>query len=207
MSRSVKPAPRSARVAGAEQATRDRLVTEALRLFLQNGYRETSVQEIVAAADVTKGAFYHYFTSKDDIILLAHQEYMERVLSTLHRIEAEESSAAEKLEAVISAMVEGVATHRAQLALFIEQRRMLRGPRFKAVKKLRDEFEVMFTRLIEEGMAAGEYRTDLAPRHVGLGILGMLTWLYQWMRDDGPDRSEDVARVFSGMVLNGITKA
>lgn len=204
MTSSVTPADFPAAANDGELGTRERLIDEALQLFLRNGYRETSVQQIVAAAQVTKGAFYHYFTSKENIILLAHQEYMENVLGTLRAIAEEPVDPAERLRLAIKRMVEGVASHRAQLALFLEQRRMLRGPRFKAVKQLRDEYEVEFIRLVEEGLEAGQYRADFDPRTVTLGIMGMLTWSYQWMRADSPEAVAAVGANLAGMVVDGL---
>lgn len=62
---SPKPAqsPGAQRKEFSEQ-TRRRLVAEATVLFTANGYASTSLDEVVAAADVTKGALYHHFSSK-----------------------------------------------------------------------------------------------------------------------------------------------
>ena len=46
----------------------ERLLRHAIILFAQRGFDATSVQDIVDAANVTKGAFYYYFTSKDDLL-------------------------------------------------------------------------------------------------------------------------------------------
>ena len=50
-----------------ETTTRDRLVTEAMRLFSEQGYRATSVAQIEAAAGLAagSGALYHHFKSKE----------------------------------------------------------------------------------------------------------------------------------------------
>ena len=44
--------------------TRQRLVDEATELFARQGYAGTSLDEVVSAANVTKGALYHHFSSK-----------------------------------------------------------------------------------------------------------------------------------------------
>lgn len=49
------------------QETRERILTEALRLFAERGYARVSVEEIAEAASVTKGAVYHWFADKDDL--------------------------------------------------------------------------------------------------------------------------------------------
>src|SRR3954447_4848607 len=57
---------RPANVAKAE-ATRRGLITAARKLFGEHGFAGTSVDEVVKAAGVTKGALYHHFRDKDDL--------------------------------------------------------------------------------------------------------------------------------------------
>lgn len=49
-------------------ATRDRLLHEALRLFAERGYLETTVEDITEAADVGKGTFFNYFATKEHVL-------------------------------------------------------------------------------------------------------------------------------------------
>jgi AcrR family transcriptional regulator len=62
-----------ARVTRAEskERTRQRLLAEAQRLFRERGYAATSLEQIAEAAEVTKGAIYGHFTSKEDLLLSA----------------------------------------------------------------------------------------------------------------------------------------
>jgi AcrR family transcriptional regulator len=62
-----------ARVSRAEskERTRQRLLAEAQRLFRERGYAATSLEQIAEAAEVTKGAIYGHFASKEDLMLSA----------------------------------------------------------------------------------------------------------------------------------------
>ena len=62
-----------ARVTRAEskERTRQRLLAEAQRLFRERGYAATSLEQIAEAAEVTKGAIYGHFASKEDLMLTA----------------------------------------------------------------------------------------------------------------------------------------
>jgi AcrR family transcriptional regulator len=62
-----------ARVTRAEskERTRQRLLAEAQRLFRERGYAATSLEQIAEAAEVTKGAIYGHFASKEDLLLTA----------------------------------------------------------------------------------------------------------------------------------------
>src|ERR1700683_2027573 len=51
--------------------TRERVLAEAERLFRERGYAATSLEQIAEAADVTKGAIYGHFSSKEDLLLSA----------------------------------------------------------------------------------------------------------------------------------------
>ena len=185
-------------------ATFDTLIAVALKLFLHKGYNRTSMQDIVDASGLTKGAVYHHFDSKDDLLLIAHERYLQRELESLHRIRSLDRSATEKLRMTMVAMILGVVEHRAQLALFLEERRELKGDRFRRVREMRREFERDFIGLIEDGMEAGEFAAHRDARIVGLGVLGMLSWTYQWLPDDGPWTPAEVAETLAAVVLEGL---
>lgn len=59
---SRRPAPRRRQPRG--EATRERLLHAAEKLFVKHGYEDVGVDRIVHAAAVTKGAFYHHFGDK-----------------------------------------------------------------------------------------------------------------------------------------------
>ena len=48
--------------------TKSRIVTTAWKLFYQYGYDNTTIDDIVDAAQTSKGSFYHYFESKDALL-------------------------------------------------------------------------------------------------------------------------------------------
>jgi AcrR family transcriptional regulator len=59
----------AARRSTTPSPTRDRLLQAAMEVFAVKGYHGTAVDDIVAASDTSKGAFYHYFSSKQDVFL------------------------------------------------------------------------------------------------------------------------------------------
>lgn len=50
-------------------ATRDALRTAAMRLFVERGFRNTTAEDIAAAAEVSRRTFFLHFTSKDEVLL------------------------------------------------------------------------------------------------------------------------------------------
>lgn len=57
-----------ARTVKAPEERRRELLDCAQRLFFERGYDRTSVSDVIAAAGVSKGAFYHYFSSKEELV-------------------------------------------------------------------------------------------------------------------------------------------
>lgn len=53
----------------ATMQKRQRVIDQALRMFAERGYENVSVDEILQEAGIAKGTFYHYFESKEDILL------------------------------------------------------------------------------------------------------------------------------------------
>jgi TetR/AcrR family transcriptional regulator, transcriptional repressor for nem operon len=62
----------------ATRTTRERLIDVGLGLMHQNGYNATGLTDILNAADVPKGSFYHHFNSKEDFAAAALERYVLR---------------------------------------------------------------------------------------------------------------------------------
>ena len=60
------------------KSTRDLLIETGLKLMHQHGYNATGLAEILNAADVPKGSFYHHFGSKEDFAAATLQAYTAR---------------------------------------------------------------------------------------------------------------------------------
>ncbi len=68
-------------------ATRDKVVGEAGRLFALKGYHDTKLEEILRAAEVTTGAFFHHFKNKEDLAFAVIDRHMENRRRLLDEIE------------------------------------------------------------------------------------------------------------------------
>ncbi|MGH3439983.1 MAG: TetR/AcrR family transcriptional regulator, partial [Sciscionella sp.] len=74
-----------------------RLLAVATRLFADQGFERTSVQEIVNLAGVTKGALYHYFDSKDDLLSEIYGRVLRVQTERLEKFAAMDSPLADRL--------------------------------------------------------------------------------------------------------------
>ena len=71
---------------------KEKIIHESLRLFSLKGFTSTSIQDILAAANTSKGGFYNHFSSKEDLFYQVLDEarkiWRERNLSGLKQAES-----------------------------------------------------------------------------------------------------------------------
>jgi AcrR family transcriptional regulator len=184
--------------------TRKSLITSALELFERRGFDRTSVQEIADHARLTKGAFYHHFESKDDLLRHIQEEYLEAQLAAVRQIQAGSDDPKVRVKELIRFSLASVAEYRSHVTIFYQERRYLTGELFAEVTRQRDLVEAAFTGMIQDGVASGAFRSDVDARIITFGLVGMCAWAYQWLNAGGPLSVDEVARQFSAMALEGL---
>lgn len=95
------------------------LMRVAEKLFLEKGYEETSIDDILKASSLSKGGFYHYFKSKEEVLT-------ESILLLMRNTR-------EKLEPIVE---DGKLAAVEKLKLFLERKRTLIEPEKELVKYL-----------------------------------------------------------------------
>ncbi|WP_386681070.1 TetR/AcrR family transcriptional regulator [Loktanella sp. R86503] len=68
-----------------KEATSQRIIAEACRMFQDTGYEETRIEDVAAAAELSVATFYNYFRSKADILLSSVTEETEKVIAQADR--------------------------------------------------------------------------------------------------------------------------
>jgi len=184
--------------------TRKSLIHSALGLFERRGFDRTSVQEIADHAELTKGAFYHHFESKDDLLRHIQEEYLEAQLTAIQQIEAGSDDPKVRVAELIRFSLTSVAEYRAHVTIFYQERRYLTGDLFAEVTRKRDLVEAAFAGMVQDGVTRGAFRADIDARIATFGLVGMCAWAYQWLNLAGPLSVDEVARQFSAMVLEGL---
>jgi len=71
---------------------RDEIMKAARRLFLKQGVAPTTIEQITSGADVAKGTFYLYFSSKDDVLAALGDRFAQELLATMKAAIAEKAN-------------------------------------------------------------------------------------------------------------------
>ena len=99
------------------QETRQRISEAGLRLFAAQGYEQTTLDAIAAEAGISRRTFFHYFKSKDEILLSLQRGLGETLVAAL----TEETGAATPLEATRRALAAIVAPYSHEQLLAIDK--------------------------------------------------------------------------------------
>ncbi|MBO1624149.1 MULTISPECIES: TetR/AcrR family transcriptional regulator [Bacillus] len=92
---------------------KERLIIEmAMKLFATKGVNATSVQEIVTACGISKGAFYLYFKSKDELLLATLRYYYDKIHNKMMAIDGESLLPREKFEKQLHCQFNDVQKHK-----------------------------------------------------------------------------------------------
>ena len=84
------PAGRRAGTRARFEQRRSEVVDVSARLFAERGYRNTSIDDLVEATGLQRGGLYHYIDSKQQLLLLIHEELIEPLLLQAEEIVASE---------------------------------------------------------------------------------------------------------------------
>jgi AcrR family transcriptional regulator len=187
------------------EQTRQALIRAAVELFGEKGFYATSVQELVDAAGVTKGAFYHHFGSKDEALHLIHDEFIDQHLTSQREILERYEGAHERLYHLMMLAVTVIAAYRSHVEVFFRERNVLQGAQYRDVRRKRDEAMSSYRTVLQQGIESGEFRRDVDAPIAAFGIVGMVDWTYMWFKKGGRRRPEEIGHEFALLALRGLT--
>jgi TetR/AcrR family transcriptional regulator, transcriptional repressor for nem operon len=158
------------------RASRERIVERAAELFAERGIAATTVDEVLAAAGVGKGQFYHYFRGRDELAAAAVGYRCAQVVAGLTEALGSVSSLA-GLEQALAGFVAGfeqtgmpgcpIGTLAAEVAGRNEAARLEAAAGF-------DAWERLLADALERMRQRGELRADASPALLATGLLASI---------------------------------
>jgi AcrR family transcriptional regulator len=198
------PGPAGSKAA-ARPPVKERLLHVATRLFARHGFEGTSVQDIVDAAGVTKGAMYHYYGSKDDLLYEVYHQLLTMQTSHLDEIAAGPGTAEERLRAAAADVVQtSLDNHLDDMIVFFRSFHMLPEDKQTQVRAERRAYHEKFKALVDEGVAAGTFRGDISPDIVVHYFLSVVNQLGSWYKPDGSLSPAQVGDLFTELLIGGL---
>jgi AcrR family transcriptional regulator len=159
------------------------LMDAALEVFARNGYRNTRLEQVAEAAGVTKGTIYHYFDTKEALLLSVCRHYQSLAFDRADEVLRDRSRPASGRSRLLVQTLFGNGTPRGRLLMAL----LVRGVAHE-VPHVHDDWLAtgpvrlwtLIAQLVQEGQAAGEFRPDangdIAARVLVSGLMLQLIW-------------------------------
>ena len=184
--------------------SRSEILRTAARLFHRQGYDATSMNDVAAALKLSKGGLYHHFESKDAILfdLMNHalDITQEQVMKPVQTIADPE----ERLRALIRLHVDVVLSVRdREITVLLHENHPLPPSLRKRINVRKKKYMHFVEELVAQVQQKRQSKRGVSPRAATLALLGMINWIYQWYKPEGPLNGEQIARQFSEIFFSG----
>ena len=170
------------------QAMREKILNTATQLFIQKGSEKTSMQDIAQTAGISKGAIYHHFKSKDEIVLAvmrSRQELMEEEMKQWLKA-TENLTGREQLQTILKSNLESQ-TARAMDGI-VEEYEQDAG---FILTMMRDNLRIgspLVSDIIKKGMADGSLRTQYPDQAAEVFLLLVNFWMNETVFESDPEK-------------------
>ncbi|NLN86136.1 MAG: TetR/AcrR family transcriptional regulator [Syntrophomonadaceae bacterium] len=175
---------------------RQHLLRCSLQLFIDKGYFNTTIRDIIAASGVGTGTFYNYFVDKEDVLKALLEEFAEQIIAGISQYYMEEEDLYERF----------VETKRITMEIFARNQELSElysrvagasEPIDQCLKAFEDKLIGFYSRNIEYGIQQGRFR-NVPVTPVAHSILATEKFLlYKWVVLKDISREEMVAMVVS----------
>ena len=189
-----------------ENKTKRKIVAAAWQLFYERGYDYTTVDEIIARSQTSKGSFYHYFEGKDALLgslSIIFDEKYEELMKTLDP----DGNAFDKLMYLnreLFAMIENSVPLELLARLYSTQL-VTKGEKH-LLDRNRTYYRLLRT-IVSEGQRRGELRDDLSVNDITrLYAMCERALLYEWCLSGGEYSLRDHAEKTMPLLLSEVRK-
>jgi TetR/AcrR family transcriptional regulator, cholesterol catabolism regulator len=190
------------------QDPRQEILRAAARLFQQQGYDATSMNDVAAALKLSKGGLYHHFQSKDEILfhIMSHAMEIteERVINVARRIEGVE----ERLRTLIRLHIQVVLSPEdREITVMLHENHPLPPALRRKINARKKDYLVFVENLIGEVQRkrnpSSVTPSSVTPRAAAFALVGMINWIYQWYKPGGPLTGDALVQQYTDIFFHG----
>jgi AcrR family transcriptional regulator len=177
----------------------------AARIFYEKGYDGASMQDIAQAVKLTKAGLYHHVGSKDRLLFEIMNYGMDILDETVLARVRDIADPREKLRQTIIGHIDLIVRARDQeITVILHENRSLKGALRKKINARKRNYIHYLEGLIGQVQEQAGAPPPISPRLAAFALLGMINWLYQWFRPEGPTRQNELAEAYVDFFFRGL---
>lgn len=169
----------------------------------QRGYHATSMRDIAAAVDVRAAGIYHWYESKEAILVKLQDDFMQELTAEVEAAIERQSSPEARLAAAVGAHVRFHGLHNRAAFVTDSEIRALSPRNRTLLLAKRDAYQQRFVGLIEDGVSAGAF-TVTEVRVAAFAILLQCTGVALWFNPRGRLTLDEVTDIHVELALGSL---
>jgi AcrR family transcriptional regulator len=186
----------------AFEQQRDAIRASAARLFARDGYPVASIAELARACGVSKALLYYYYRDKEQLLFDIADRYLDGLLAIVAEVDALPLAPAAKLRALIDRFMAAYEDAAAYHRVLVQDVKYLKSTHRNLVNAKQRRVVQAYADAI--AAAAPQLAGDALLKPVTMTLFGMINWTFTWLKDDGPVRHGQMARVVADLFLRGV---
>ena len=178
----------------------------AAALFAEKGINASTVREIAGAAGILSGSLYHHFDSKDAIVETIVAEYLQALTQRYTDVVLAHSDPGARLHDLVLVSLQVMHDHPHASEIYQDNRDSFEDrERFRAVRELASSVHETWAEVIDSGVAAGVFRSDVNPRVFHRFLRDAVFLASRWHLPTEIYRIEDLADDTARIFLDGFS--
>lgn len=181
---------------------RSRITRSAAKLFAGKGFSTTTIVDLAEACQSSRGALYHYFKSKEEMLTTILEEHVAAMLDDLQDLAERRLEPEEHLRAVARTIMTINADHKAEQIVLLNDSNQLEEGKQREIAALQRKIVA----IVRDALTRLDRRRRMTPKHAttyAMSLLGSLNYTYTWFDPDGPVTPADYADQIVDVFLHG----
>lgn len=161
------------------------VIAAAIEVMSEKGYAATSIQEVADRVGVLKGSLYHYFPSKEELLVRILNESHQQNNEIIERVKALGLSPFEELMAYLRESGRWYLANIDRANIFFSESRHLTGTRLEEAREYGRAYERYVQTLVRKAQGDGDIRSDINDRLISRSVLGSINSVRSWPSRSG----------------------
>lgn len=180
------------------------LLTTAARMFSEQGFEATSINDIAEVVGLHKATIYHYVRNKATILAQCLEVSFDGIedleLRLTDRARSPESNFCEFLENLVEAQ-----NNEFGRCLNLIGPAPLKGPAEDRIRIFQRRLQVMLEQILADGREKGRFRTDVPVNLTASYVFGATNWVPHWLLPTTDYTTKSILPTFEDIFLNGMS--
>jgi AcrR family transcriptional regulator len=183
---------------------REAVLQTAVQMFIEKGYRQTSLDDVAKRLKITKPALYYYFHNKEEIYLECYRRGIALTQQSLERIRSHRGIGLEKVAGFIQTYTVIIARDFGRFLVRQDDRELSPAAQ-EEVRAEKRKIDQSLRSFIEQGVADGSVR-PCNVRLVSFSLAGAIHSLASWFEPGGSLSAEEIAVEFAQTLTQGLAQ-